>query len=654
MRKTNHEISKLIQFGYDLHKGKMDDYDYSTMQVPNCTFYSGSYYPMEEVKQGGIFGCRLYTSHSTSEVFTQLGITVGKFEDGNFEFDYALIFQVSNENDDIYINNLCLKDDSQEDKILDYDKEFTLEKMTKKQQLKKIIKVMEVVGYKKEDILKVIQGKMLARDAYMNVAPKEIKYRQWVNKARRYYEFDKNVAISGDFSGVCIDEFPFPFEGTVILDCSKVKTTSIKLQYNFRRIKLIHINENRNSIMYSNLKNAIIDEVIDLSKVDASDTIFGHHVVINVDKSIADIENINLTLATNENGDRFVVNDKGVVQLDSKGKPLILSKDNLQHGKVNQVSKENLISNIQVFANVDNKDSAEKAIHQNADGVGLVRTEYIINQIEDIEKLMEYLFRMKDTKFLNQLKESQQKQALDILKNVDGNKVVFRLFDFKVMEYFKYNVITEQFWNYYDDEIDELRGVKLLIKYPDILKIQLEAFFEVAIKKGIKLNLLVPMIERMYEFTQVKEIIHEVAGNYQFKKFKIGAMVENKRMANDADLIASEADFITFGTNDLTESVTKLSRDTHSVEFSKLSTEVKEIIKESVYRARISNPQIPIGFCGDHTNYIENTAFYYEVGASYISCHPSFVIPIKELLVNIECNKNETNKRLVLCSKSKK
>lgn len=99
------------------------------------------------------------------------------------------------------------------------------------------IDAMEIIGYKREDVIDVLNGIKTARDAYMAVAPEEIKNRTWVNYRRDFFIFDKNVAIEGNFSSIKLDHFPFPFEESAVLDCSKVKTSCIEFEDNRRKTK---------------------------------------------------------------------------------------------------------------------------------------------------------------------------------------------------------------------------------------------------------------------------------------------------------------------------------------------------------------------------------------------------------------------------------
>ncbi len=620
--KDNKEISKLIEYGYDLHKRQMEHYEHS---IPNFEFYNGNCCPMKKVDGGGIFGMRGYANHSEARVFTTLGVTVGKQKKDGFDLDYAQMIQTDNGYRNIYFSNLKISDNQKHwYTTLDYDRSNDWDHMTDEDKQQLFIKTMEFIGFKKEDVLAVLNGTLTAREAYMNVAPEEIRNLQWVNKSRRMFVFDGNVAVEGRFGSMDMDKFPFPFEGQPILDCSKVKTSCIYFENNNRRVKLINVNSNSESISYTNLKNAIIDEPIDLSLVDATGTKFGHHTVINLGWSIAKLDDMDLTLAVNENGERYVVDEKGRVQFDYDYNPKTVTSSKIKS------------RNVLIMANADNEQMTKSAIENDADGVGLVRTEHIFTNINDVKKMVELLDYPSDEvekENLKRIKELQIKQVKEILKSNSNQPIVFRLLDFKLKEYLRNFGLT--FDDYYDEEyVEYLRGAAILCKNKKVLATQVEAIFETLDGMNIDVNLLIPMLRSSYEFTDIKKEIMKLSEKYNLKSLKIGAMIENTTMSNDADELAKEADFISIGTNDLTESATGLTRDNNSIEFQELTDEVKSAIEETIFRARSINPNIVVGVCGEHGNYLENVQYYSTLDIDYITCSPSFIRANKEFLTN--------------------
>ena len=205
----NKEIGKLIQYGYDLHRREMKSYSHA---VPNFEYNNGNSCDIKLVDNGGIFGMRCYANHSDPTLYTILGICVGKFVDNNFKFEYALKFDTNNEHYGVFFNNLKLiKKEKRWYQTLDYDHDNDWDKMSDEEKLEKFLQAMKFIGFKEEDVISVINGTMTAQEAYRNVAPEEIKNIEWVSTYRRYFEFDGNVAISGDFGSMNLDRFPFPF-----------------------------------------------------------------------------------------------------------------------------------------------------------------------------------------------------------------------------------------------------------------------------------------------------------------------------------------------------------------------------------------------------------------------------------------------------------
>ena len=154
---------------------------------------------------------------------------------------------------------------------------------------------------------------MSAREAFLNIAPDDLKNRQWVCYRRKFYEFDNNVAISGDYDGIYIEEFPFPFSDQPILDCSKVNTACIHFDSNKNKVKLINVNSNPDSIIYTDIREAIIDEVIDASLVHIRGTKFGDQRVINLEQSLDKYHDRDLDLAYTDNQEDFYNNKIGVM-----------------------------------------------------------------------------------------------------------------------------------------------------------------------------------------------------------------------------------------------------------------------------------------------------------------------------------------------------
>jgi len=200
------------------------------------------------------------------------------------------------------------------------------------------------------------------------------------------------------------------------------------------------------------------------------------------------------------------------------------------------------------------------------------------------------------------------------------------------------------------------RGCRLGITYPEITEMQARAIFEAVVlvaKKGKKVipEVMIPLIGGVQELADqkaiVKRVAEEVLGKAGLKKQKymIGTMIEIPRAALTADKVAVEADFFSFGTNDLTQTTMGLSRDDY-VKFSKdyedkkifaadpfavLDQEgVGKLVEMGVKLGRSTKPDLEIGICGEHGGEPSSVEFCYRVGMNYVSCSP-YRVPIARL-----------------------
>jgi len=200
------------------------------------------------------------------------------------------------------------------------------------------------------------------------------------------------------------------------------------------------------------------------------------------------------------------------------------------------------------------------------------------------------------------------------------------------------------------------RGCRLGITYPEVTQMQARAIFEAAVavaKKGIKVipEVMIPLVGNVKELENQKAIVVETAedvlkaaGAKNFKYY-LGTMIEIPRAALTADEVAREAEFFSFGTNDLTQTTMGLSRDDYT-KFSKHYEELKifkadpfavldqdgvgKIIEQAVKLGRKTRPDLEIGICGEHGGEPSSVEFCYRVGMNYVSCSP-YRVPIARL-----------------------
>ncbi len=597
----NKELGKLVEFAYLLREG-----EYKDIYFPTYEFYDGCGMDYGvETENGGITVYCNFADHSTVDLATIICVFEGA--EDNPEKAYFLSTTTG-----IYrmeINKLVLT----EDKNHFTDDIESLYKMSNQEKIDCFVDAMVMLGFRKEDIEEVLEKKMTAQEAYRNVALEEKKNIVRVTHGRRIFYFDKNVAIKGDFSGIWLDEFPFPFEEEPIFDCSKVTCKSAYFNENSSGIKLINVNANEESIRYTDLTNVKIDEVIDLAKVNATGTTFGHHKVINLEHSIAPLERVNLSLATDIDGNNYITTKTGLVTVDFQTEDVMERKQ----GK------------IKVYANADNSLMAMDALEHDADGIGLIRTENIYtNETDALNRFVYYAentYTFEPVDGNTEFNILQYTQLKEICKAKSISKKIVRLFDFKEEDVQRILGVS---WN----SENWMTRKNFLGNYHGILRDQIFTIAKVAKEENTTFDILVPLVTDANYFHYIKSDIISYAEDIGIKDLKIGAMIESKDAIPAITSIAKNADFISIGTNDLTESVTGKRRNIYNQEFFHLTEKVKECIEDVIYRAKAVNPDIKIGICGEHANYIENVMYYKTLNIDYITCSSSFIAVNKEVL----------------------
>ena len=609
----NKELGKLVEFAYLLREGEYED-----IYFPTYEFYDGCGMDYGvETEKGGIMVYCNFADHSTVDLATIICV----FEGAEDNPEKAYYLSTTTGNYRMEINKLVLT----EDKNHFTDDIESLYKMSKQEKIDCFIDTMVMLGFRKADIEAVLENKMTAREAYRNVALEEKKNIVRVSHGRRIFYFDKNVAIKGDFGGIWLDEFPFPFEEEPIFDCSKVICKSAYFNDNPRGIKLINVNANEESICYTDLTNVKIDEVIDLSKVNATGTTFGHHKVINLDHSIAPLERVNLSLATDIDGNNYITTKTGLVTADFQTEDVMERKQ----GK------------IKVYANADNSLMTMDALEHGADGIGLIRTENIYT--DEKEALKRFVYYAENTYTFEPVDSNtefnnlQYTQLKEICTAKSISKKIVRLFDFKEED-------VQRILGVSRDSEDHMTRRNFLSDYHGILRDQIFTIAKIAEEENTTFDILVPMVTDANYFHYIKSDIISYAEDAGIKNLKIGAMIESKDAIPTIPSIAKSTDFISIGTNDLTESITGKRRNIYDKEFFYLTEDVKGAIEDIVYRAKAVNPDITIGICGEHANYLENVEYYGTLNIDYITCSTSFIEVNKKILNPIQKVKNINRK----------
>lgn len=328
-----------------------------------------------------------------------------------------------------------------------------------------------------------------------------------------------------------------------------------------------------------------------------------------------------------------------------------------------------------VRTNADTPHDAQVARDFGAMGIGLCRTEHMFFEVDKIVSMREMILAKDEDgrrKALKKLLPLQKKDFLGIFKAMDGLPVTIRLLDpplhefvphdekgqmemAKVMD-ISYKDIHERVESLMESNpMLGLRGCRLGNLYPEITEMQTRAIMEAALElknEGIIAipEIMVPLTGIVYEFKAQKEIIESTikkvfAENSDSVEYKIGTMIEIPRAALTAHKIAAEADFFSFGTNDLTQMTFGYSRD-DVAKFLPMYIDkgilkhdpfavvdqngVGQLVRMAVQKGREVKPTIKCGVCGEHGGEPTSVKFFHSVGLNYVSCSP-FRVPIARL-----------------------
>jgi len=332
------------------------------------------------------------------------------------------------------------------------------------------------------------------------------------------------------------------------------------------------------------------------------------------------------------------------------------------------------IRRLKVRTNADTPEDAKTAIALGAEGIGLTRTEHMFfgDRIWAVREMIMADDAKGREKALAKLLPMQRKDFYGIFKAMRGRPVTIRLLDPPLHEFVPHEKATQKematrlgvsvkavaakadFLSEFNPMLGH-RGCRLGITHPQITAMQARAIFEAVVKcrKGkIKVSpeIMVPLVGTPEEFNDQKAIIdgvaHEVMKKSKVKfKYMVGTMIEIPRAALAAGEIAQEAEFFSFGTNDMTQMTFGYSRDDAGTflpdyvqrkilpddPFQVIDeTGVGELMKLGVERGRATRKNLKIGICGEHGGEPGSVAFCHRIGLDYVSCSP-FRVPIARL-----------------------
>ena len=331
---------------------------------------------------------------------------------------------------------------------------------------------------------------------------------------------------------------------------------------------------------------------------------------------------------------------------------------------------------LKVRTNADTPADAANAVRLGAEGIGLCRTEHMFFEPERIPKIRKMILSKtveEREKALEELIPFQKGDFKALYEVMEGKPVTIRFLDPPLHEFVPtdekdiealakdMNLSVEEVKSTCSElhEFNPMmghRGCRLSVTYPEIARMQtravIEAAIEVSKEKGFEIvpEIMVPLVGDKKELKFVKDVIVETAEKVKAEKnsnlvYHIGTMIEIPRAALLANEIAEEAEFFSFGTNDLTQMTFGFSRDDagkflvdyykskiyESDPFAKLDQNgVGQLIEMAVTKGRSQCPNLKIGICGEHGGDPSSVAFCHKVGMDYVSCSP-FRVPIARL-----------------------
>ncbi|MEG1720826.1 MAG: putative PEP-binding protein, partial [Pseudoflavonifractor sp.] len=334
------------------------------------------------------------------------------------------------------------------------------------------------------------------------------------------------------------------------------------------------------------------------------------------------------------------------------------------------------IRQLQVYTNADTPKDAAQGRSFGAQGIGLTRTEHMFFEESRIKAMREMIVadNTEDRKkALAKIMPFQQSDFEGIYEAMEGSPVIIRFLDPPLHEFLptkesdikeiaaELNITVEKLHNVIESlhEFNPMmghRGCRLCVSYPEIAEMQTTAVMNAAIavtKRGkyqIEPEIMIPLVGEVKELKYVKDVVVKtadaiIAASGIAIKYEVGTMIEIPRAALTADEIAKEADFFSFGTNDLTQMTFGFSRDDagkflnyyyenkiyESDPFAHLDQNgVGKLVAMAADLGRKTNPTMHLGICGEHGGDPTSVEFCHNVGLNYVSCSP-FRVPIARL-----------------------
>ena len=389
-------------------------------------------------------------------------------------------------------------------------------------------------------------------------------------------------------------------------------------------------------------------------------------------------------------GNEILLKEGDLISIDGSTGKVILGEVKLIDSSLSGEFQELLnwadeIKKIDVRANADTPEDAMKSREFGATGIGLCRTEHMFMAQERVPTVQEMILAesIEDRRAaLDKLLPMQQSDFKGILKAMAGYPVTIRLLDPPLHEFLP-NIedllveITKLRFEKGDNDQElkekELllrkvrnlaefnpmlghRGCRLGITFPEIYAMQAEAIFQAAIELTrenihVEPEIMIPLVGHVNELKLMKELVDQVAEKIKKEsqvdfEYSVGTMIELPRAALTADEIAEQAEFFSFGTNDLTQTTFGFSRDDAEGKFlhyyvdNKILADnpfitidqdgVGKLIEMGTRLGRQTKPELKVGICGEHGGEKRSIEFCYKTGLNYVSCSP-YRVPLARL-----------------------
>lgn len=374
----------------------------------------------------------------------------------------------------------------------------------------------------------------------------------------------------------------------------------------------------------------------------------------------------------------LVINEGDFITLDGSTGEVMLGEMEMQQpellGNFKTIMKwADEVRKLKVRTNADTPEDCKNAIEFGAEGIGLCRTEHMFFEEDRIHLVRQMILAKNEEERvepLKKLKKIQKGDFVGIFQIMEDRPVTVRLLDPPLHEFLPekddqiaelandFNMSSENL-KFVISNLKEInpmlghRGCRLGITYPDIYKMQIQAIAEAAMEvsidsKKINVEIEIPLVGEVNEFKYLKELILNTLNEYGEKinfNYKIGTMIELPRACLIADEIAREADFFSFGTNDLTQMTYGYSRDDIGKFLSVYLDKgillrdpmagidqkgVGSLMQICIELGRKEKKDLEIGICGEQGGDPESVEFCHKIGLNYVSCSP-YRVPIARL-----------------------